>query len=127
MPPRIVVAPIEPPARLAVPAEIDNVPRLTCEVKSPPVIFDSPVTFPLVRLVFPLLTRLVREPPPRIRLPVDTVSPAMVPLEILAVAFDPMVRLSRLMVEIRFPPTILALPIKVPPERLELPEVMLRP
>ena len=53
MPPRIVVAPTEPPARLAVPAEIYNVPRLTCEVKSPPVIFDSPATFPLVRLVFP--------------------------------------------------------------------------
>lgn len=112
---------------MADPAAIYNVPRLTYEVKSPPVIFDSPVTFPLVRLVFPLLTRLFREPPLRIRLPVDTVSPAMVPPEILAVAFDPMVRLSKLMVEIRFPPTILALPMKVPPERLELPEVMLRP
>ena len=51
----------------------------------------------------------------------------MVPLEILAVAVAPIVRLSRLMVEIRLPPTILALPMKAPPERLELPEVMLRP
>ena len=112
---------------MAVPSAMFNVPRITYEVKTPPVIFDSPVTIPPIRLVVPLLTRLSREPPLRIRLPVDSVSPAMVPLEILAVAFAPIVRLSRSMVDIKLPPTRLAFPMKIPPERFVVPETTLSP
>ena len=121
------MAATDPPVRFAVPTDMFNIPSVTFDVNIPPVIFDAPVTFPLVRVVVPLVVSRFREPPSIFKMPDVWVRPAMVPFEIQAVPLVPIFKLSRLMIDIRVPFTTLAFPINVPPERFDVPEVMLRP
>ena len=87
-PPDTVVRFVEPPVRLALPPVwMVRSFKLIFEENDPPVTFDRPVTFPLVRVVVPLEVTVFRLPPVRINVADDVVAPVTVPPVMLAVPF----------------------------------------
>ena len=110
--------------------------KLTFEVNDPPVTFDRPVTFPLVRVVVPFEVRELRLPPVRFNIEDEMVEPVTDPPVIFTVPFwssssfnvallmnnppvtvivsaEPPVRLADPFPTVRFPSVILE--SKVPP------------
>ena len=117
------MAPVTLPAvRLAVPeAPTVRLPIWPVEFSVPPVTLARLVNVPDDRVVLPPVTsRAVKTPPVPLSSPAE-VALVMVQAEIFAVAAAPTVRLPRLIAECSVPPVTLALPLKVPAERFEVP------
>lgn len=117
--PAVVVAPITvPPVISTVPPVVTfKLLRLTFDVNVPPVTLDRPVTFPPVRVVVPLDTSVLSEPPVRFRLPAEIVDPVTFPPVILAVAPDPTVKLPSVELVVNVPPVTFDRPVTVTPVR----------
>ena len=143
-PPEIVVTPAVPPVRFADPPDTDRFARVTLEVNDPPVTFDNPVTFPLVRLVVPLVVmRVLSDPPVRFNVPAVIVVPLTDPPVISTVPPVVTFKLFRLTFDVNVPPVTFDRPVtvtpvrsvvlletiepKVPPVAINVPDVLAEP
>ena len=136
--PLLTVTP--PPVTVTFDREIDVLSPPSDEtfpLNAPPVRFADPPesTDRLVRLAFEfnvpsgrtlVIPVTVGVPPIRFVVPAVAIEP-IVPAEMLAVAMLATVRLPRLIAESRVPAVTLALPLKVPAERFEVPPFTIRP
>ena len=121
-PPEIVVTPAVPPVRFADPPDTDRFARVTLEVNDPPVTFDNPVTFPLVRLVVPLVVvRVLSDPPARFNVPAVIVVPLTDPPVISTVPPVVTFKLFRLTFDVNVPPVTFDRPVTLPPVSMVVP------
>ena len=121
-PPEIVVTPAVPPVRFADPPDTDRFARVTLEVNDPPVTFDNPVTFPLVRLVVPLVVvRVLSDPPARFNVPAVIVVPLTDPPVISTVPPVVTFKLFRLTFDVNVPPVTFDRPVTLPPVSVVVP------
>ena len=121
-PPEIVVVPAVPPVRFADPPDTDRFARVTLEVNDPPVTFDNPMTFPLVRLVVPLVVvRVLSDPPVRFNVPAVVVAPLTDPPVISTVPPVVTFKLFRLTLDVNVPPVTFDRPVTFPPVSVVVP------